>query len=189
MTHPTTPLRQNWNTLTESRIGVMLHYDASTSDKGSIAWFSHELCKVSYNHMVLDSGNIVPIAPDDMRAWHAGVCRSSDPRLVYRDANSAFYGVSIAATVGESATLEAKRSVASLCLYYFSAHGWPLSDVWRIVSHRRHAVFPARLPNGEPHPRAGQYGRKSDPEGPDLSRPVMNTNEIRGMVAERQVLA
>ena len=179
MTHPAVIRRHNWGELTEPRIGVMLHYDASVTDKSSIAWLSSAEITVSYNWIVADSGNIIPIAPLDKRSWHAGCCRSDDPRLVYRDANSAFYGISIAATEGDVATREAKRSIAALCLTLFAEHRWPVTEVWRIVSHRSQAVF------CKGHPKAGQRGRKSDPEGPDLAHPVMNTNEIRGMVVSR----
>lgn len=169
MTHPAQIQGRNWTaSLREDRIGVMLHYDASVSDDGSIAWLAGPDIKVSYNWIVMDSGNVIPIAPENARAWHAGICRSDDPRLRYTDANSAFYGISIAATTGDTATLEAKRSVAALCRTLFLKHHWPLSEVWRIVSHRTQAW-----------PR----GRKNDPEGSDLAHPVMNTNEIRGMVA------
>lgn len=148
---------------------IVLHYDASVSDESAVQWLLHDpRCKVSYNWIVLDNGNIVEVAPSDARAWHAGVCKSDDSRLIYRDANSAGYGIAIAATVGDVATRDAKRSVAALCHYLFREHGWPLDEVWRIVSHRAHAW-----------PRT----RKNDPEGPDLAHPVMNTNEIRGMVA------
>jgi N-acetyl-anhydromuramyl-L-alanine amidase AmpD len=169
VTHPEAILGKNWNEkLREPRIGVMLHYDASVSDAGSVAWLAGPDVKVSYNYIVLDTGNIIPIAPETARAWHAGICRSDDPRLRYSDANSAFYGVSIAATTGDVATLEAKRSVAALCRRFFANHGWSLAETWRIVSHRTQAW-----------PR----GRKNDPEGSDLAHPVMNTNEIRGLVA------
>ena len=174
MTHPSKPFQKTWGKITEPRIGVGLHYDASTTDQSAIAWFTDPRCHVSYNFIVMDSGNIIPIAPLGERAWHMGVCKSSDRRLVYRDANSAFYGISIAATAGEVATVEAKRSVVALCLSLFGDHAWPITEVWRIVSHRQHAW-----------PR----GRKNDPEGPNLARPVMNTNEIRGMVAARQIAA
>ena len=183
MTHPARPFTPSWGKLKEPRVGVMLHYDASASDASAIIWFTDPLCRVSYNWLVMDSGNVIPIAPQDARAWHAGYCKSDDPRLAYRDANSAFYGLALAATTGDVATREAKRSIAMMCLHCFALEGWPITDVWRIVSHRQHAVY-------EPgHPKAGQYGRKSDPEGPDLARPVMNTNEIRGMVAARQIAA
>jgi N-acetyl-anhydromuramyl-L-alanine amidase AmpD len=167
--HPDVIQGTNWNaTLKESRLGVMLHYDGSVSDTGSIAWLAGPDIKVSYNWIVTDTGNIIGIAPADARAWHAGVCRSPDARLVYRDANSAFYGVSIAATSGDTATVETKRSVVALCRTLFLRHEWPYGEAWRIVSHRAHA-YP--------------LGRKNDPEGADLAHPVMSTNEIRGMLA------
>lgn len=169
MTHPGKIVGSNWNpSLREDRKGIMLHFDASVSDEGSISWLAGPDIKVSYNWIVMDSGNIIPIAPENARAWHAGVCRSSDPRLKYHDANSAFYGLSIAATTGDVATVDAKRAVAAMCWHIFQKHGWSLAETWRIVSHR-----------AEAWPR----GRKNDPEGPDLAHPVMNTNEIRGIVA------
>jgi N-acetyl-anhydromuramyl-L-alanine amidase AmpD len=169
MTHPDRIQGANWNLrLKEPRIGCMVHYDGSITDAGSIAWLAGPDIKVSYNYIVMDSGNIIPIAPETARAWHAGVCRTADPRLPYADANSAFYGVSISATLGDVATVEAKRSVAALCRRFFANHGWGLDQTWRIVSHRAHAW-----------PR----GRKNDPEGADLAHPVLSTNEIRGMVA------
>jgi N-acetyl-anhydromuramyl-L-alanine amidase AmpD len=183
VTHPTKPFALLGRPLKEPRQGVMLHYDVSVSDESSIAWFTDPDCKAGYNFIVMDSGNIIPIVALDKRAPHAGWCAPDGKGPRYRDANSAFYGVAIAATVGDVATVEQKRSVAALCLRLFSDHGWPITDVWRIVSHRSQAVY-------EPgHPKAGQRGRKKDPEGPDLAHPVMNTNEIRGMVAARQVAA
>lgn len=185
MTHPRKPLTVAWDErIREPRVGIMLHYDASSSDASAVAWFTDPRCRASYNYLVLDSGNIIPIAPLHARAWHAGVCRTDDPvRLPYRDANSAFYGVAIAATTGEMATKDAKRSVAMICATLMRLEQWPTEHVWRITSHRAQAVYPTRLPDGRPHPKAGERGRKSDPEGPSLARPVMNTNEIRGLVA------
>ena len=174
--HPSKPFRENWGKLTEARVGVMLHFDASVSDAGAVSWFTHPDCHVSYTWLVLDTGNIIPIAPQDTRAWHAGCCKSDDSRLVYRDANSAFYGIALAATKGDVATREAKRSIVALCLHCFELEGWPITEAWRIVSHRSQAVY------CKGHPKAGQRGRKSDPEGDDLAHPVLNTNEIRALV-------
>src|SRR5690349_17106410 len=90
--------------LNEKRLGVMLHFDGSKNDRGSVAWMWDPEFKLSYNLLVLDNGKVERIAPDTARAYHAGECQSSDPRLPYRDANSAFYGVAIAATDGDTAT-------------------------------------------------------------------------------------
>lgn len=162
--------RNNWNAPREPRLGVMLHYDASTSDRGAVQWLMHDpRCKVSYNYLVLDNGEVVTVAPVTARAWHAGICRSSDPgRLPYRDANSAFWGVSIAAGSGDVATLAAKVAVARVCTELMLSMGWDLSSTFRIVGH-----------DTEAWPR----GRKIDPEGPDPLRPVLSVTEIRRMVA------
>jgi N-acetyl-anhydromuramyl-L-alanine amidase AmpD len=178
--HPDKLVRHNWGKLEGKRIGVMLHFDASVSDASSIAWLASDpRCNVSYNWIVLDDGNIIPLAPADARAWHAGCCKSNDSRLRYRDANSAFYGISLAATVSDVATSAAKTSIAALCLTLFQRHDWPLDETWRIVSHGSQAVF------CKGHPKAGQYGRKNDPEGPYPDRPVMQTAEIQHLVANR----
>ena len=157
----------NWGERREERLGVMLHYDGSTTDAGALAWFSHPDCKVSYNFLCWDDGNIHPIAPVYARAWHAGVCRSSDPRLPYRDANSAFYGVSIAAKPPDVVTPAQFESVYALCVSLFQREGWPRSETWRIVGH-----------NTEAYPR----GRKTDPEGPNAGRPVLSVEAIRQAV-------
>jgi N-acetyl-anhydromuramyl-L-alanine amidase AmpD len=165
----------NWNDrLREPRVGICLHYDASTSDAGAVQWLTKDpRCHVSYNFLILDNGQRVTIAPVDARAWHAGICRSSDHRFPYRDANSALWGISLAATAGETATLAAKQAMADLCRVLFKRQGWQLADVWRIVGH-----------STEAWPR----GRKIDPEGPDPTRPVLSVAEIRGMVASGSVV-
>ncbi len=160
---------RNWNTVREPRAGILLHYDSSTSDRGAVEWLvSDPRAKVSYNVLVTDDGNPIQVAPMDARAWHAGICRPSDPRVMYRDANSAMYGIAIAAGAGDTATVAQKETVAKLCRTLFQRHGWPLSEVWRILGHETEAW-----------PR----GRKTDPTGPDPRRPVLCVNEIRGMVA------
>ena len=57
-----------YGTLREDRIGVMLHFDGSGSDRGSVQWFKDPRCRVSYNLLVLDDGSYVRIAPDSARA-------------------------------------------------------------------------------------------------------------------------
>lgn len=156
-----------WNELREPRLGVMLHYDASASDAGGLAWLRDPRCMVSYNWLVLDDGTAHAIAPEDKRAWHAGVCRPSTAQLTYRDANSAFYGVSIAARPGDRATQAQKEAVARLCLGLFGKEGWSVCDTWRVVGHNT---------------EAWARGRKVDPEGPDPARPVLSVDEIRSIM-------
>ena len=142
----------------------MIHYDASTSDASGIAWLKSPECKVSYNMAVRDNGAVVTIAPEEARAYHAGVCRSSDPRLVYTDANSAFYGIAITAKAGDTVTEAQLSAVVALCRRLYKKNGWPLTETWRITSHSREA-----------YPR----GRKSDCEGQDPERPVLDPEVVR----------
>lgn len=156
------------DTLHEERKGIMLHYDASASDAGAVAWLNSPACKVSYSWIILDDGSQITIAPTDARAWHAGVCRPSNPQLPYKDANSAFYGIAIAATAGDHATPAQTQAVANLCVGVFQRHKWSRStDLYRIVGH-----------NTECWPR----GRKTDPEGPNPSDPVLAVEDIRDLV-------
>jgi len=155
----------NWHaTLTEARQGIMLHYDASRSDKGAVTWMRDKECKVSYQVLVLDDGAVERIAPDNTRAYHAGACRPSIPSLRYKGANSAFYGVAIAATSGEHVTPLQLASVVRVTVGYFLRHGWGADQVWRIVGH-----------DTECWPR----GRKTDPRGPDASHPVLDVLAVR----------
>lgn len=145
----------------------MLHYDASSSDGGALAWLTKDArCGVSYNVLILDDGKAYEIAPIGKRAWHAGVCRASDhPRLTYTDANSAFYGVAIAATDGEVATPAQFSAVVEVCRMIASSHGWDLyREPWRIVGH-----------SAEAWPR----GRKLDPTGSNPKRPVLSVEAVR----------
>lgn len=161
---------RNWGDLSEPRMGIMLHYDESGSDDGAVEWLLFDRsCKVSYNWLILDDGTVRDIAPDEKRAWHAGVCRSSDPkRLPYVDANSAFYGIAVAAKHSERATPAQWRIVIELCIALMQKHGWPASDTWRIVGHRTEA-----------------WGRKrkDDPDG--HLGVVLDTHAVRLEVARR----
>ncbi len=170
--------RQYSSRLRSVRMGIMLHYDGSGSDRGSIQWFKDPRCKVSYNIIVLDDGNYVNIAPNSARAWHAGRCRTSDPhRLPYKDANSTFYGIAIASSGKEEVTMPQLFTVVALCRQYYDQHGWSIQDTWRIVSHRSEAV------NSD-----GTRGRKTDPEGMDLKNPIMSTQMVRDLLSEIDIL-
>jgi len=163
-----------WGTrLRQVREGVMLHYDASASDSGAVYWMTQDpACKVSYQWLVLDDGAAVRVAPDSARAYHAGFCRPSAALraagLAYTDANSAFFGIAVAATDGDRVTEAQKGTVLRLTLDYFKVHKWPLQESWRVVGHEE-----------ECWPR----GRKPDPTGSDASRPVLSVEEIRGYLA------
>lgn len=169
---------------TQKPQGVMLHYDESTSDKGALGWFEDPRCRVSYDRLVLDTGGYAILCPEDMAAYHAGTCRTSDPeRLSYKSANQAFKGIAIAANNLETATIEQVLTVAMLTRLYFNEYNWPLTDLWRIKGHEDEAVYP------EGTERAGRRGRKIDPTGPDKRKPVLSIGCIRYLVPRIQVPA
>lgn len=160
----------NANALTESRRGVMVHYAAGAFGP-SVDWCKNPASKVSYNVIIGPKGEVARIVPWTLRAWHAGVCRTSDPaRLPYRDANSAFEGIALSGgpNVGPPATAQVERLVSEIRAR-FRAHGWGQGDGWRIVGH-----------DTEAWPR----GRKVDPTGPDASRPWLDLDAIRRRVME-----
>ena len=170
------PERRNFGSLREKRQGVMLHYDASPSDEGSLAWFRNPAFEFSYNHIVFDDGSFLEMAPLDKRALHAGCCRGNRPDLysdvMYGDANSAFFGLCAAAEPGDTITQAQMATMAALVRLYFQRHEWDLViDSSRITTHSAEAIY------RRGHARAGKLGRKVDPEGP---KGIRNTRCSRG---------
>jgi len=164
-------------TLRQSRMGVMVHYDGSTTDRGGLDWFGKPECDVSYQVVVLDDGSWAQIAPDTARAYHAGVCRTSDPkRLPYHDANSAFLGIAALTDHRNQVTVAQMITIAWKIRVWFTAHRWDPAETWRIVGHDAEAVFEAG------HPKAGQRGRKIDPTGPDPLNPILSMADVRYLV-------
>lgn len=174
------PRGQGWKeNYRESRVAVMLHYDASSSDTGSVAWFRDpRAAGVGYHFLILDNGRVLQLAPYEARVYHAGVCRPS-PALMeigayYRDANSALIGVSIAATDGDRAAPEQLLAVSQVCLEIFEREAWDPAETWRITGH-----------SAEAWPR----GRKIDPEGSNPDRPVLNPDLVRFLMTKLEAAA
>lgn len=158
--------------LRQPRMGVMLHYDGSATDLGSVSWFADPACGVSYQLLVLDDGSYVRIAPDSARAWHAGRCRTSDAkRLPYKDANSAFYGIAAATNSAVGVTPLQQLTVAFLVNRYFELEGWDREELWRIVGHATEAMN-----------KDGTRGRKIDPEGKWDKHPILGVDHIRQLM-------
>lgn len=174
--------------LKETRKGILLHFDGSGNDRASVNWLFDERCRVSYNWIVLDDGALIKIAPIDARAYHAGHCAFGNPESPfmekYVDANSAFYGIAIAATVGDKVTPAQLATVVTECAHIFHEHEWSLeNELWRIVGHNTEAWdYKHWKETGE-----DRWDRKQDPIGPDPSNPVMDTAEVRRLVAAEGV--
>ena len=131
-----------WGDLAEPRVGVMLHYTAGT-DYSGVQWLLFDpACKVSYNWLVLDDGTVVNVAPNNKRAYHAGACRPSANVPPYTGANSAWYGVAIAAEAGDTATAQQVDVVVQVCAGLFRKHGWPASEVPRRITDHAAEAWP-----------------------------------------------
>lgn len=157
-----------YDTIREPRQGVLLHYDGSGSDEAALRWFDDPRCTVSYQFLAFDDGTWASIAPIDRRAWHAGICRPSDPRRIpYDDANSAFIGIAAATDNRREVTGLQLLTVAWLCWLMFRQYGWEPEETWRIRGHDQEAW-----------PR----GRKIDPTGHDTENPVLSVKNVRQLV-------
>jgi N-acetylmuramoyl-L-alanine amidase len=71
---------------------VVLHADASPSEKGTLSWLTDPASKVSYHVLIGRHGGIYRLVPESRRAWHAGV--SAWPGIA--DVNGASLGLSFA---------------------------------------------------------------------------------------------
>lgn len=146
----------------------MLHYDASVTDTGALSWLLDSRCKLGYNFLVWDDGQVFEIIPRDMRAPHAGFTRTSDTeKFPYPkdQGNSAFVAVAIAAggRRNDTATRAQVQSVALLSNEIFEELKWSKSETWRFTTHK-----------AEAWPR----GRKTDSPGPNIDRPVMTKEQV-----------
>jgi N-acetyl-anhydromuramyl-L-alanine amidase AmpD len=130
-----------WGKLKEERVAVCIHYDASLSDEGAWRWLLKDpRCKVSYNRLVLDDGTDVLVAPENARAYHAGVCRPSENVPLYKDANSALYGLAFAATKGDTITEAQLTTAVAIAAMWMKRHGW--TDVDRHITDHAAEAWP-----------------------------------------------
>ncbi len=113
---------------TVARVGIMFHYDNSSSDKGAVGWFGDKNCTVSYRALFLDDGSVKEDAPEDVRSYHAGNCRPPVGGRAYSDANKAWIGLAAALKTGEKATEAQLDSMALYAAEIFRRH-----PHWKIV--------------------------------------------------------
>lgn len=184
-------LSPNCNRRRGTAQAIALHWTAGTF-ASSLDWICHEESKVSYNCLIAPQGQAYLVVPWHGRAWSMGYCIPSQPtRLKYTDANSAFESIALAGGPPTLPTPQMVETCIALCVDRFVAHGWPASEVsWRITTHQAEAVF------GPGHPRAGQRGRKEDPEGVDAkghplpaAQKWLDVDRVRAEVARRLLAA
>lgn len=160
------------------RDGVMIHYDDSSRDDWSVAWFQDPACKNGYTWLALDDGELVELADPAKRTPHAGASR-------VKNANSFFYGIS-AATNGKTPVTTAQlETIIDVTARVFFHHHWKATEVdTRVYGHDQQAVWTADYTKDSS--LWGQLGRKVDPTGtrPD-HRPIVDVAHIRREVAFR----
>ena len=166
--------------LAAPRGGVMLHYDDSSDDASSLAWFQDPRCSNGYTWLVLDDGRVIELADPAYRTPHAGPCLM--PR-----ANSVFYGIAAATNGIVPATDRQVDAIIGLCLALFRHHGWSESETWkRIVGHDAQAIWTleqtrlAGIPDGKARLLWGKLGRKVDPTGQRRDgRKILDVDDVR----------
>jgi N-acetyl-anhydromuramyl-L-alanine amidase AmpD len=169
--------------LAARRGGVMLHYDDSSDDDASLAWFQDPQCSNGYTWLVLDDGRVIELADPAYRTPHAGPCLT--PR-----ANSVFYGIAAATNGVVPATPVQTDAIVEVCTALFHYHGWTRSDVrQRIVGHDAQAIWTleqtrlAGFPDGKARLLWGKLGRKVDPTGQRRDgRKILDVEDVRAGV-------
>jgi N-acetyl-anhydromuramyl-L-alanine amidase AmpD len=166
---------QNSASLVARRAGIMVHFDDSSEDGWAVKWFEDPACKVSYNRLYLDNGDVASIADDDRRAYHAGDCLTPL-------ANSVFYGLSAATNTKVPVTKAQLNSIVEECCRIFRFEKWPASSIEkRIVGHDGQAIFTKR--NTKNSKLWGKLGRKIDPTGLHPEKPILSVSGVRIAVA------
>ena len=169
--------------LVATRGGVMLHYDDSSDDEASLAWFQDVRCSNGYTWLVLDDGRVIELADPAFRTPHAGPCLM--PR-----ANSVYYGIAAATNGVVPATSAQVETIIAMCAALFHYHGWTSSDAqWRIVGHDAQAIWTfeqtrlAGIPDGKARLLWGKVGRKVDPTGQRRDgRKILDVADVRARV-------
>lgn len=161
---------KNSSVVVGERQGVMFHFDDSSNDKWAIAWFKDPQCRVSYNRLYLDNGDIVSICAMTRRAWHAGACLTPN-------ANSAYYGLSAATNAKTPVTMLQFGAMLEDAARLFRFHEWGPDEVERLVGHDEQAIYTSS--NTKNRALWGKLGRKIDPTGFNPAKPIIDMDQAR----------
>lgn len=170
-----------------SRVGIMGHYDASSSDRGAQNWFDDPAFLLSYNRAYTDAGRRIRLAPAiERKAFHAGKCRS-DSR-VHDNANTSFYALCVTATDGDVATIEQFSAFAVDAAVIARYHqlrgdpGWETTNIgYWLTGHEDWAIHYSGSTKRKE--LWGKLGRKNDPTGSRLVTPVLSKSALRLTIA------
>jgi hypothetical protein len=186
---------ENFDELRQPRVGVMWHFDDSSSDAGALGWFRSPEFKLSYNRAFTDDGrahNLVARSTDrsslHYAARHAGVCRTQSAPVLVRGCNQSFYGFAVTCGAADVTTEAQYRRIVLDTVATFRVHGWgPAEVAHRLVGHEEWAIFNER-DNPTRRDLWGKLGRKIDPTGVRKDRrPVLSL--VQGRIDVAALLA
>ena len=166
--------------LAAPRGGVMLHYDDSSDDAASLAWFNDPRCSNGYTWLVLDDGRVIELADPAFRTPHAGPCLTPY-------ANSVFYGIAASTNGVMPATRAQVDTIVKLCAGLCRYHRWDAAEVrTRIVGHDAQAIWTreqtqsAGISDAKGRLLWGKLGRKVDPTGQRRDgKKILDVAEVR----------
>lgn len=108
---------------------IVLHCDASPSERATLSWLANPASKVSYHALIHRDGWVSRIVPDERRAWHAGKSRWQD----IADVNGASLGLAFANTHnGQEPLTSAQVDIAQAVVQYWRQR----YDIDAVVGHR-----------------------------------------------------
>jgi hypothetical protein len=162
--------------LERARGGVMWHYDDSSQDEWSVAWFKDPRCKYGYTRLYLDNGDVVSLSSAANKTPHAGVC-------ITPYANSVFYGLSAATNGKVPVTEKQYHMMLQDTALLFKFHRWTVAEIpKRLRGHHEEATWNKSLTSDRS--KWGKLGRKSDPRGTRADgKPIISMSKARADLA------
>jgi len=154
---------------------ICIHWSGGNYSGGE-DWIMDDASNVSYHEFIGPTeGQFRQLVPANFAAWSVGVSKSFDPRIAFKQGNKESYNIALAGGPPVAPTAYQLRVLVERTAVAMKSYGWNAEEIWRIVPHSAVAVFPAG------HKRAGQLGRKSDPDGSGW----LDMNRLRTEVAKR----
>lgn len=138
---------------------ICVHWTGGTFSSG-VSWCMADESDVSYAEIIgAKEGEWRQLVPHEFASWSVGVAKSFDPRVVFTQANKQSYSIALAGCPPTKPTTYQLRMIVERVAAAMKHYGWGPDETFRIKSHSEVAVFP------KGHKRAGQLGRKPDPDG------------------------
>lgn len=145
--------------------GICVHWSGGTYASAR-DWCLRDESDVSYNDLIgRVKGEFTTLVPwKEYAAWAVGYAKSPDPRIVWAQPNRGTISVALSGGPPTPPTAWQYDTLVETIAGYFAALQWDAANAFRIFGHDDVAVF------APTHARAGELGRKDDPQGLDYVR-------------------